>query len=341
MRSTRIGLRIFLLVMALVAGVHGDSGPVAVVSGATPPGGQDLPQPGAWGTRAPLIEANSEMSVAELDGKIYVIAGYPSSRISVATVQVYDPVSNRWRLTTPLPAALNHTMPAAVDGKLYIIGGQPGNSSAGPFVDSVYEYDPAKAAWTARAPMPTQRGGGAAAVVDGKIYVAGGRPPHGHEFAVYDPRTNTWKRLPDPPTQRNHLMAAALDSKIYVIGGRFEGGFQAEKSDAVEVFDPKTDTWSSRARMLRPRGGLNGIEALGCIHVWGGEGNKEHPSAWRHRRRVHERAHSCTGWRRCSGRRQRRHAPSGLPAQDELSVTSSLMEKGASLPRRRSPEPRP
>lgn len=159
MRSTRIGLRIFLLVMALVAGVHGDSGPVAVVSGATPPGGQDLPQPGAWGTRAPLIEANSEMSVAELDGKIYVIAGYPSSRISVATVQVYDPVSNRWRLTTPLPAALNHTMPAAVDGKLYIIGGQPGNSSAGPFVDSVYEYDPAKATWTARAPMPTQRGG--------------------------------------------------------------------------------------------------------------------------------------------------------------------------------------
>lgn len=136
-------------------------------------------------------------------------------------------------------------------------------------------------------------------------------------------------------------MAAALDSKIYVIGGRFEGGFQAEKSDAVEVFDPKTDTWSSRARMLRPRGGLNGIEALGCIHVWGGEGNKEHPSAWRHRRRVHERAHLCTGWRRCSGRRQRRHAPSGLPAQDELSVTSSLMEKGASLPRRRSPEPRP
>ena len=33
-----------------------------------------------WSTRADLIEANSEMGVAELNGKIYVLGGYPASR---------------------------------------------------------------------------------------------------------------------------------------------------------------------------------------------------------------------------------------------------------------------
>ena len=35
------------------------------------------------------------MSVAELDGLIDVIGGYPSSRITTATVQVYDPATDR------------------------------------------------------------------------------------------------------------------------------------------------------------------------------------------------------------------------------------------------------
>ncbi len=39
-----------------------------------------------WGKRAALIEPNSEMAVAYLDGKIYVVGGYPSTRVSVDTV---------------------------------------------------------------------------------------------------------------------------------------------------------------------------------------------------------------------------------------------------------------
>src|SRR5687767_12611894 len=39
-----------------------------------------------WSTRSNLLAANSEMSVAELDGKIYVMGGYPASRVTVRTV---------------------------------------------------------------------------------------------------------------------------------------------------------------------------------------------------------------------------------------------------------------
>ena len=71
-----------------------------------------------WSTRADLIEANSEMGVAELDGKIYVMGGYPANRVTVDTVQVYDSTSNNWRLTTPLLVGVNHPMPAVANEKV-------------------------------------------------------------------------------------------------------------------------------------------------------------------------------------------------------------------------------
>lgn len=262
---------------AVVSGVGGGAGAALVELYAVPATPAVLAE-GTWGLRADLLEPNSEMSVAELDGKIYVIGGYPSNRVSVRTVQVYDVATDTWRLTTPLPAALNHTVSASVGGKLYVIGGQPTAGGVGPFVDTVYAYDPVTTAWTTRAPMPTQRGGGAGAVVSGKIYVAGGRPPRGSDFAVYDPVLDSWRTLPDLPTQRNHVGAAAIDGKIYVVGGRLEAGFQSDQTDRVEAFDPTTNLWTTRAPMLRPRGGVNAVAANGYLHVLGGEGNDDAPS---------------------------------------------------------------
>jgi uncharacterized protein (TIGR03437 family) len=236
-----------------------------------------MPAEASWGRRASLLLANSEMSVAELNGKIYVLGGYPASRITSRAVQVYDAAADTWSIAAPLPSPVNHSMPATTGGKLYLIGGQSdaGNTS---FVNTVYEYDPANDTWRTRAPMPLARGGGAAAVVDGKIYVAGGRPPRGADFAVYDPQLDQWTTLPRIPTQRNHLTAVGFEGKVYVIGGRFEAGFQSPTTDAVEIFDTATGTWTRGASMPRPRGGLNAVEARGCIHVFGGEGNPGGPN---------------------------------------------------------------
>ena len=39
---------------------------------------------GVWGQRAGLLVANSEFALAEANGKIYVMGGYPASRVTCA-----------------------------------------------------------------------------------------------------------------------------------------------------------------------------------------------------------------------------------------------------------------
>jgi N-acetylneuraminic acid mutarotase len=227
---------------------------------------------GQWSQRSPLIEANSELALAELNGKIYLLGGYPASRQTARTVQVYDIASNTWSLGPPLPQPNNHGMAAGVNGKVYLIGGQTTDISEGPYVDTVYELDPSKGAWVEKSRMPTARSSGVAVVHDGKIYVAGGRPPRGSDFAVYDPKSDSWQVLPNLPSQRNHLTGAAINGRIHVVGGRLGQGLSAQMTTAHEVFDPQSGSWTTAAAMLRARSGMNGVMARGCFHVWGGEG---------------------------------------------------------------------
>ena len=227
---------------------------------------------GQWSQRAQLIEANSELALAELNGKLYLLGGYPASRQTARTVQIYDIASNSWELGPPLPQPNNHGMAAGVRGKVYLIGGQTTDISEGPYVDTVYELDPARGAWVEKSRMPTARSSGVAVVHNGQIYVAGGRPPRGSDFAVYDPMSDRWQGLPNLPSQRNHITGAAVNGRIHVLGGRLGQGLSAQMTTVHEVFNPGTQTWTTAAPMLRARSGMNGVMARGCFHVWGGEG---------------------------------------------------------------------
>ena len=274
-----------------------------------------------WSTRAGLPSSNSELAVAELKGKIYLCGGYPASRVTVATVQVYDSAADSWHFTTPMPLAVNHSMAAAANGKLYVIGGQTddGNTS---FTNTVFEYDPTSSNWTSKAVMPTARSAGVAVVVSNQIYVAGGRPPRGQDFAVYNSLSNQWTTLPNLPTGRNHLAGAAISGKIYIAGGRLGAGFTSPMTNVLEVFDPALGTWSTKAPMLQNRGGINGIAVNGNFFVWGGEGpngvfadNDVYISAsnkWHHLQSLPIPVHGVTGGAYLNGWI---HAPGGGTSQ--------------------------
>ena len=97
-------------------------------------------------------------------------------------------------------------------------------------------FDPTTREWKVLQPLPTARGGLAAAAVRNKIHVFGGEQPTSTfgEHEIYDPETDTWSVGPTMPTPRHGLAAATLNNRIYVVaGGPNPGG---SYSNINEVF---------------------------------------------------------------------------------------------------------
>ena len=120
--------------------------------------------------------------------------------------------------------------------------------------------------------------------IDGILYVVGGlnssHIPVNTNYA-YDPKTNSWSTKSPMPTARQHLATAVVDGKLYAMGGRFLGnGIQSEdiqdthtNFNRVEMYNPKTDTWTSRHPMEIKRSGFTASAAAdGNIYVFGGQG---------------------------------------------------------------------
>ena len=108
---------------------------------------------------------------------------------------------------------------AEVQGKLYAIGGSACDRAQFTVDDleplsSVERFDPGANTWEAVAPMCTARVNCSAAVLAGKLYVAGGengtddwRPEHERFSTVerYDPVTNSWEAVADMSAKRCSL----------------------------------------------------------------------------------------------------------------------------------------
>jgi N-acetylneuraminic acid mutarotase len=179
------------------------------------------------------------------------------------------------------PQQRSYHSAAVVNGKIYVIGG--GGADNKP-VASVHVYDPATGTWAARANMPTARALFGASAVGGTIYAVGGTTIGLDKLAVveaYDTVTDTWTRKADLPTPRNALSTAVVDGKVYAIGGwgidRPEGGWETLDKTAVvpdfstvEVYDPKTDTWATRADMPTARSHMTVSAIGGKIYAIGG-----------------------------------------------------------------------
>ncbi len=112
-----------------------------------------------------------------------------------------------------------------VNGVLYVVGGVDNQKT----LDSLQAYDPATDAWSEKSPMPTTaREHLTSAVVDGKLYVMGGRTngvsANVDTNEVYDPKTDKWTLLEPMPSKRGGLASAVVNGSIYVVGGEQPSG---------------------------------------------------------------------------------------------------------------------
>jgi N-acetylneuraminic acid mutarotase len=225
-----------------------------------------------WFAMAPMPTGRYGLATATVDGKIYAIGGTRGGG-ALATVEVYDPVTNSWSTTpAPMPTARYGLATATVNGKIYAIGGT-GTVTGVLNLATVEVYDPVANSWsTTPAPMPTARGSLAAATVNGKIYAIGGTGTGVLNLAtveVYDPVANSWSSTAAPmTTARYELAVATVNGKIYAIGGTGTGVFYLA---TVEVYDPVANSWSTTpAPMTTTRTALAVATVNGKIYAIGG-----------------------------------------------------------------------
>ena len=112
--------------------------------------------------------------------------------------------------------------------------------------------------------------------VDGKIYVIGGTSGVNLDTAVqvYDTKTGRWVTIQTTGTftPRIALTSSVVNGKIYVIGGSRGPELPQNLSNALEVFDPATDAWSTpkTTGTFTPRCVLSSAVLNGKIYVIGG-----------------------------------------------------------------------
>ncbi len=97
--------------------------------------------------------------------------------------------------------------------------------------------------------MSTGRNSSVSGVINGKLYVAGGKDTDYNALSsleIYDPATDTWSAGPAMSTKRIGAVGDVYNGKLYVMGG-MTGACNNNSEQSMEVYDPDTDTWSTLA----------------------------------------------------------------------------------------------
>jgi N-acetylneuraminic acid mutarotase len=232
-----------------------------------------------WSSAAPLPHPLHHTAAAtSFDGKIYVVGGFSDSQWTPSNrLFIYDPLKNQWHEGKHMPTARGALTANFVNGTFYTVGGQSflsSSSSPSGILATNEAYDTVSNIWITKAPMLTARHHAASAVVNGKLYVIGGRvegisPTVNVDVnEVYDPEKNTWTSLASTPSKRSGIAAAAnFDmNSIFVFGGEEP----SKTFNNNERYDIKTNRWFVAIPMPTARHGLGAASVDDRIYVLGG-----------------------------------------------------------------------
>lgn len=224
-----------------------------------------------WTQKTSMPTRRGMAAAVALDKLVYVVGGRNENGITTA-VDVYDTGRNSWKKVKPLPASRWNHMLAVSGGKIYVIGGISGVGNRRECLTTVEIYDPAKDTWSTGCSLPTPKQGAAVSVVNGKIYIIGGRTGAGNSgyakssVDVYDPIKNTWSEAKSMKSARTSAQSAVVYNKIYVIGG----AARDKATTSIDVYDPTADKWTAKYSMQKPRSGHSVNSVGNKIYIIGG-----------------------------------------------------------------------
>lgn len=187
---------------------------------------------------------------------------------SFASAALYGPTG--WSPAASMRTGRSrHAATLLPSGRVMVAGGDPSKLGSEKNIASAELYDPRTHAWSLAASMRSGRADFTMTLLpSGKVLAVGGdigfdleammSPTGSHVTAsaeLYDPRTNAWS--PASPMKANprtgHTATLLPSGMVLVAGGEIDVyGFA---TPSAELYDPRTDTWSSAGLMQLGRVG--------------------------------------------------------------------------------------
>ncbi len=173
----------------------------------------------------------------------------------------------RWQSLAPLPTARRGLALVAFENKLFAIAGETSQGIS----DALEIYDVNSNTWAASVSKPIPMTDIAAAVLNGLIYIPGGRTgPTADQITgqmeIYDPVEDIWRPGAPLPYPISGYALQSFEGRLYLFGG-WDGSTYLSN---VLMYDPIQDTWQEQTPMPTARAFCGAATAGGKIFVIGG-----------------------------------------------------------------------
>ena len=202
----------------------------------------------------------------------------------IPTILIFNPKTKTWRNGPKLPENRLRGSAGVVvrKDKIYVVCGiQDGHFDG--FVRWFDELDPATGKWTSLPSAPRSRDHVSAALVNDKIYLAGGRTSYAKigkvleltskEIDFFDFKTKTWTTIEtEIPTVRAGNSNLGIGPYLLILNG--ESQAQTPAHAEVEVLDTRSNTWSKLPNLNQGRHGTGAAFLNGKIYVHAGSANR-------------------------------------------------------------------
>lgn len=175
-------------------------------------------------------------AVTLLDGTVLVVGG---ACTTCTGADLFDPTKDLFSSTKPL--AVPRIDPRAVllvDGRAFVMSSNDG---------SIELFDPSTSSFTKIDHSQIYDEGFAVRLKDGRVlFGGGGNGTSLTRVETFDAETGTFADV--PPLPRHHFWPTAHvvpDGRVFVVGGNSGGTGAWTPMKEIEIFDPKTNTWST------------------------------------------------------------------------------------------------
>src|SRR5579871_2720804 len=192
----------------------------------------------AWTSMAPMLTArNGTLAVVEKN-IVYVIGGNLGGGANfVATVESYDPATNKWATETSMNGAKDYGAGGLIGTTIVASGGASGSGS---ITGDTEGYNATTNAWSELTADPTTRTGACYGVIGGLLYDASGYNGSSNGITVNESFSLSAKKwtttLLAIPQGTIYPASAVVSGRLYCFGG--EAAINGAAIGNVQVYQP-------------------------------------------------------------------------------------------------------